>query len=323
MWRTTTAGAPTRSQLAVMKKQNHSVSRREFLASTIAVGTIACPHVQGAQQHEKIRIGQIGTKHPHASGKISAMRSLGDLFEVVGVVEPDEARRRAVAGTDAYRGLRSTGPLALTGPVNFAIEHANRGKRSVGIDLANPEGRALLGELAREADVFVTNLLPESRERLRLEVDDVREFNPDIIYARGTGLGERPERPNAGGDDSESGIGGTGVIGVFGTITRTDRLCVNGLEIQIPDQLSILESSGAISEQSLKVGNPLFEGVGVGFPVGFVGFSAADVVRNDGAVAVAERGDQVAVIEGPGRISVEHDERFSAAFVQVMEPVAV
>jgi hypothetical protein len=56
------------------------------------------------------------------------------------------------------------------------------------------------------------------------------------------------------GDDDESGIGGTGVIGVFGTITRTDRLCVNGLEIQIPDQLSILESSGAISEQSLKVG---------------------------------------------------------------------
>ena len=40
---------------------------------------------------------------------------------------------------DAYRGLRRSGPLAISGPVNFAIEHANRGKRSVGIDVASPD----------------------------------------------------------------------------------------------------------------------------------------------------------------------------------------
>ena len=39
-------------------------------------------------------------------------------------------------GGDAYRGLRSSGPLAISARVNYAIEHANRGKRSIGIDLA-------------------------------------------------------------------------------------------------------------------------------------------------------------------------------------------
>jgi crotonobetainyl-CoA:carnitine CoA-transferase CaiB-like acyl-CoA transferase len=104
-------------------------------------------------------------------------------------------------GGDAYRGLRRTGPLAITGSVNFAIEHANRGKRSVGIDLAHPDGRELLDVLLRGADVLATNLLPDSRARLRLEVADVRRVNPRIVYARGTGLGERGPERNRGGYD--------------------------------------------------------------------------------------------------------------------------
>ncbi len=102
---------------------------------------------------------------------------------------------------DAYRGLRRTGALAIEGPVNFAIEHANRGKRSIGLDLAKPAGRAVLAELVRSADVFLTNLLPESRERLGIEVADVRAWNPRIVYARGTGMGERGAERNRGGFD--------------------------------------------------------------------------------------------------------------------------
>ena len=102
---------------------------------------------------------------------------------------------------DAYRGLRQSGPLAIEGSVNYAIEHANRGKRSVGIDLASDDGRALLGELIAGADVFVTNFLPDARERLRLEVDDVRADNPTVIYVRGSALGNRgPERRRGGFD---------------------------------------------------------------------------------------------------------------------------
>ncbi len=104
-------------------------------------------------------------------------------------------------GGDAYRGLRRTGALAIEGPVNFAIEHANRGKRSIGLDLAKPGGREVLAALVRSADVFLTNLLPESRARLGIELADVRAWNPRIVYARGTGMGERGAERNRGGFD--------------------------------------------------------------------------------------------------------------------------
>jgi len=102
---------------------------------------------------------------------------------------------------DAYRGLRRTGALAIEGSVNFAIEHANRGKRSIGLDLAKPAGREVLAKLVASADVFLTNLLPESRARLAIEVEDVRAWNPRIVYARGTGMGERGAEKNRGGFD--------------------------------------------------------------------------------------------------------------------------
>ena len=102
---------------------------------------------------------------------------------------------------DAYRGLRRTGNLSTAGAVHYAIEHANRGKRSIGLDLSHPDGRATLSKLLATADVLITNLLPDSRARLGLELEQVREDNPNIIYARGTALGERgPERLRGGFD---------------------------------------------------------------------------------------------------------------------------
>ena len=86
-----------------MNMHRYPLSRRTFLAST--AGVCAFPHVHGADQPPRIRIGQIGTKHAHATGKISAIRGLSDLYQVVGVVEPDAARRAALSDTDAYRDL--------------------------------------------------------------------------------------------------------------------------------------------------------------------------------------------------------------------------
>ena len=52
-----------------------------------------------------IRIGQIGTAHAHASGKMAALRRSGD-FEVVGAVEPNPGRRAAAVRKAAYKGLQ-------------------------------------------------------------------------------------------------------------------------------------------------------------------------------------------------------------------------
>jgi crotonobetainyl-CoA:carnitine CoA-transferase CaiB-like acyl-CoA transferase len=105
---------------------------------------------------------------------------------------------------DPQRGLVTSGLVPATGGVNFMIEQPNRGKRSVGIDLAHPRGLALLHRLVERADVFLTNFLPAARRRLAIDVDDIRRVNPRIIYARGHGQGARGPDAERGGYDAAS-----------------------------------------------------------------------------------------------------------------------
>jgi crotonobetainyl-CoA:carnitine CoA-transferase CaiB-like acyl-CoA transferase len=105
---------------------------------------------------------------------------------------------------DPQRGLVTSGFFPPTGGVNFMMEQSNRGKRSVGIDLGNPEGLKVLHRLVASADVFLTNFLPAARRRLRIDVDDIRAVNPKIIYARGHGHGVRGPDVEKGGYDAAS-----------------------------------------------------------------------------------------------------------------------
>ena len=86
--------------------------------------------------------------------------------------------------------------------VNLLMEQPNRGKRSIGLDFSTERGRELLLRLVETADVFSTNMLPGLRQRLRLDVDDLREVNPNIIYVRGSGTGVRGAEANDGGFDT-------------------------------------------------------------------------------------------------------------------------
>jgi crotonobetainyl-CoA:carnitine CoA-transferase CaiB-like acyl-CoA transferase len=105
---------------------------------------------------------------------------------------------------DPQRGLVTSGLMPSTGGVNFMVEQPNRGKRSVGLDLGHPKGRALLDRLVAGADVFLTNFLPAARRRLRLEPDDIRRANPRIIYVRGHGQGAHGPEAERGGYDAAS-----------------------------------------------------------------------------------------------------------------------
>jgi len=118
---------------------------------------------------------------------------------------------------DGQRGLIQVGGRDNTAAINFLMEHANRGKRSIGIDVRNADGRELLYEIAKTSDVFLTNVLPGSRQRLKIDVEDIRAVNPKIIYARGTAHGEKGPEAHRGGYDSTdywarsgSGMGGRG-----------------------------------------------------------------------------------------------------------------
>ncbi|ATE63584.1 CaiB/BaiF CoA transferase family protein [Rhizorhabdus dicambivorans] len=96
---------------------------------------------------------------------------------------------------DMVRSTTSWGVRPGINGFTYVWEAFNRGKRSIGLDLSKPEAREILYDLIRKADVFVTNFLPRSRQKLGIDVDDVRRINPDIIYGRGSAYG--PHGPDA------------------------------------------------------------------------------------------------------------------------------
>lgn len=103
---------------------------------------------------------------------------------------------------DAQRGMVTIGGVRFDPQINPMLEHPNRGKRSIGIDVSQPGGQELIYELARTCDVFVTNYLPAARQKLKIDVEHIRAANPDIIYARGSAFGEKGPDRNRGGFDS-------------------------------------------------------------------------------------------------------------------------
>jgi crotonobetainyl-CoA:carnitine CoA-transferase CaiB-like acyl-CoA transferase len=103
---------------------------------------------------------------------------------------------------DAMRGLAATGVAVVPNDVHALLEHSNRGKRSLGLDLTSPEGLDILYKLAATADVFLTNKLPSVRTKLKIDVDDIRAHSPRIIYVRGTGQGPRGPDADKGSYDA-------------------------------------------------------------------------------------------------------------------------
>src|SRR5262245_6023670 len=103
---------------------------------------------------------------------------------------------------DAMRGLASSGTVNIPSDVHALLEHSNRGKQSLALDLTSDEGLDILYRLAATADVFLTNKLPRVLKKLQIEVDDIRAHNPRIIYVRGTGQGSRGPDADKGSYDS-------------------------------------------------------------------------------------------------------------------------
>ncbi len=86
-----------------------SVTRRQFnkISGMAVLGSAVPDWFSGVRgESGRIKIGQIGTKHSHAAGKVKTIRKLGDVFELVGIVEPDPERRKEVMKDPVYRDLR-------------------------------------------------------------------------------------------------------------------------------------------------------------------------------------------------------------------------
>jgi len=113
---------------------------------------------------------------------------------------------------DTQRGFTNMGGMKIDPARHTMMEHPNRGKRSVGVDISTPEGMEVIYEIARTADVFLTNYLPHQRQKMKFDIEHIRAVNPNIIYARGSAYGDKgPERDIGGFDGtafwSRSGVG--------------------------------------------------------------------------------------------------------------------
>jgi crotonobetainyl-CoA:carnitine CoA-transferase CaiB-like acyl-CoA transferase len=105
---------------------------------------------------------------------------------------------------DPYRALATQGIGVDSGDgINPSIALANRGKRSIALDLREDDGKRVLHQLLSSADVLLTSFRPDALERLGLGVERVRSQYPRVVYARGTGYGVRgPDADQAGYDAS-------------------------------------------------------------------------------------------------------------------------
>jgi len=113
-----------------------------------------------------------------------ATQTLGDLGADIVKVEPPTGDN-----------LRAVGPMRHAGMGAMAM-HLNRNKRSIVLDLKQPEGREACLRLAAGCDALIYNTRPQAMARLGLDYEAVAAVNPKIVYLGAFGYGE--DGPYAG-----------------------------------------------------------------------------------------------------------------------------
>ncbi|MEI9996294.1 MAG: CaiB/BaiF CoA-transferase family protein [Rhizomicrobium sp.] len=133
-----------------------------------------------------------------------ATQILGDLgAEVIKIEKPgegDETRRFGPPFLTNPDGSRGDATYFLT---------ANRNKKSVTVDIAKPDGQALIRRLARRAHIVVENFKTGALARYGLDYESLKAENPALIYCSLTGFGhDGPYKDKAGYDYVIQGMGG-------------------------------------------------------------------------------------------------------------------
>ena len=133
---------------------------------------------------------------------------LGDMGAEVIKIEHRE-------GGDPGRGLLSLAGVDLKDRPNFYFEANNRNKKSLTLDLKQPEAKEIVYRLIQKSDVFVQNYRKGVAGRLGLGYETLKSHNPMLIYASATGYG--PEGPESGDPSFDQlGLGRSGIMMAVG-----------------------------------------------------------------------------------------------------------
>src|SRR5579872_690646 len=127
-----------------------------------------------------------------------ATQILGDLGAEVIKIEPREGEM-----------MRQIGPARHPGMAAYFL-NVNRNKKSVVLDLKQPEARQAMQRLAATADVFLHNMRPAAAARLGIDYASLAQVNPRLVYAWASGWrADGAGRDRAAFDDviqGESGL---------------------------------------------------------------------------------------------------------------------
>ena len=143
---------------------------------------------------------------------------MADMGATVVKVEPP--------GGDAYRKML----LAVYGDevVPASYQFDNRGKQGVCVNLDVADGQALVHRLARECDVFITNLTRPRLQRYRLTDADVHALSPGAVYAVLSGFGVSGPDADRQAFDQSAFWARSGAMSVFGDRAAGPLLCRGG-----------------------------------------------------------------------------------------------
>ncbi|MFC3172807.1 CaiB/BaiF CoA transferase family protein [Novosphingobium bradum] len=157
------------------------------------------------------------------------------------VIKVEDPARAGAAGGDVMRqtGIQPEG-VENMGVIFLGI---NRNKRSVVLNLRNPDDLAALKRLIATCDAFVASVRYEGLKRLGLSYEDVRELKPDIVYAHAAGFGA--EGPYAGDPAYDDLI--QAATGLADVLPRTNP----GMEPHLLPTLAADKVSGLFMSQAL------------------------------------------------------------------------
>ena len=136
--------------------------------------------------------------------------------------------------------MRSVPPIVHD--VSYPFLMVNRGKRSLAVDLKNPEGQEIVHKLARRADVVVEQFRPGVMARLGAAYDDLAMMNPKLVYCSFSGYGQTGPYKDLPGHD----INFQALAGILSVTTGQDdkRPAIPG--VPIADMASAFNAALAI-----------------------------------------------------------------------------
>jgi itaconate CoA-transferase len=153
-----------------------------------------------------------------------------------GLAGPLCSRLMADLGADVVKierphvGDVTRGWDTLAGGLSSGFVWVNRGKRSVALDVKDPEARPALERLISESDVFLQNFTPGWAARVGLDEPSVRALRPDVIYTEITGYG--PDGPYSERNAYDLVMQGeTGLISITGSAEEPARVGISACDV--------------------------------------------------------------------------------------------